>query len=89
MKARVTVYPRREVLDPQGKAVHQALGRLGFEGVVEVRVGKSFEVELEADSPERAREQLEAMCRQLLVNEIMEDYEIELMAETTAGGAAP
>lgn len=89
MKARVTVYPRREVLDPQGKAVHQALSRLGFEGVVEVRVGKSFEVELEADSPGQGRELLEAMCRQLLVNEIMEDYAIELLAETAASGGVP
>jgi phosphoribosylformylglycinamidine synthase subunit PurS len=84
----VTVYPRREVLDPQGKAIHQALSRLGFEAVVDVRVGKSFDVELETESPDQARAELEAMCRKLLANEIMEDYEIELVESAAVGGAA-
>jgi phosphoribosylformylglycinamidine synthase subunit PurS len=89
VKARVTVYPRREVLDPQGKAVHQAIARLGFEGVSEVRVGKSFDIDLAAAGAAEAREQLQAICRKLLVNEIMEDFEIELLAEEPAPGATP
>ena len=47
IEARVTVYPRREILDPQGKAIGDALSRLGFQGVVSVRAGKSFEIELD------------------------------------------
>lgn len=46
MKAKVTVYPRREILDPQGKAIREALTRLGFAEVLDVRAGKSFEIEL-------------------------------------------
>ena len=46
MKARVTVYPRREILDPQGKAIRDALSRVGFAGVDDVRAGKSFEISL-------------------------------------------
>ena len=78
MKARVIVYPRQEVLDPQGKAVHQALTRLGFADVAGVRVGKSFEIELEAESPAEARKRVTEMCDKLLANPIMEDYQIEV-----------
>ncbi len=78
MKARVTVYPRREILDPQGKAIRNALHRVGFEEVSEVRAGKSFEIELEAADHEAARQQLEKMCQQLLSNPIVEDFELEL-----------
>ena len=54
MKARVTVYPRREILDPQGKAIRDALSRIGFAGVEDVRAGKSFEIALGTDDPEAA-----------------------------------
>lgn len=79
MKARVTVYPRREVLDPQGMAIRNALGRLGFEGVEDVRAGKSFEIDLEARSSEQAAERLRAMCEKLLANTVVEDYSIEVL----------
>ena len=52
MKARVTVYPRREILDPQGKAIRDALSRVGFPDVEDVRAGKSFEIKLTTDDPE-------------------------------------
>jgi phosphoribosylformylglycinamidine synthase PurS subunit len=78
VRARVIVYPRREVLDPEGKAVLQALGRLGFEEVKEVRVGKSFEIELDAGDAAAASERLEEMCRKLLANQVVEDFEIEV-----------
>ena len=81
MKARVIIVPRGEVLDPQGKAVHQALGRVGFDEVAAVRVGKSFDIELEAGSAVEARERLEAMCQKLLANQVMEEYEIHLEGE--------
>lgn len=77
MKARVTVYPRREVLDPQGKAIQQALGRVGFGQVQAVRAGKSFEIDLE-DGTEEAGELVREMCEKLLANTIVEDYEIEI-----------
>lgn len=76
MKAIVTVYPRREVLDPQGKAIGQALARIGFDEVREVRAGKSFEIELESGDRERARERLARMCEKLLANTVVEDYSI-------------
>ena len=82
MKAIVTVYPRREVLDPQGKAIGQALMRIGFDEVREVRAGKSFEIELGTDDPQRARARLARMCEKLLANTVVEDYSI-----TIDGGA--
>jgi phosphoribosylformylglycinamidine synthase len=78
VKAIVTVYPRREVLDPQGKAIGQALQRVGFDEVREVRAGKSFTIELGSEDRERARERLARMCETLLANTVVEDYSIEI-----------
>jgi len=77
--ARVTVYPRREILDPQGKAIRDALARVGFTGVEEVRAGKSFEIRLALDDRERAEQQLREMCRKLLANTVVEDYAVEIL----------
>ena len=81
MKARVTVYPRREILDPQGKAIRDALSRVGFPGVADVRAGKSFEISLAGEDPEAARRQLRDMCEKLLANTVVEDYSVELLGE--------
>ena len=81
MKARVTVYPRREILDPQGKAIRGALERSGFPEVREVRAGKSFEIELGTEDPHVAGERLAAMCEKLLANTVVEEYRIELLTE--------
>ena len=78
MKARVRVTLKPGVLDPQGKAIGNALASLGFTGVGEVRQGKMIEVELVEADPAHAREQIEAMCRELLANPVIEDYAIEL-----------
>lgn len=78
MRARVIIYPREEVLDPQGKAVHQALSRLGFDGVDEVRVGKSFDIDLDAGSATDAEAKVREMCDKLLANKVMEEYEVEV-----------
>ncbi len=83
VKARVTVVPRPEILDPQGKAIAGALQRLGFDQVAGVRAGKSFEVELTHRSQARARKALEEMCRKLLANPVVEDFSIELLDEET------
>jgi phosphoribosylformylglycinamidine synthase PurS subunit len=78
MKARVHVRLRPGVLDPQGKAIANALTSLGFSGIGEVRQGKLIEIALEESDPARARDAVEEMCKQLLANPVIEDYAIEL-----------
>jgi phosphoribosylformylglycinamidine synthase PurS subunit len=78
MKARVHVTLRQGVLDPQGKAIANALLSLGFTGVGAVRQGKVIELELAETDSAKARAQVEAMCRQLLANPVIEDYAIDL-----------
>jgi len=70
VRARVLVRPKQGILDPQGVAVQRALPALGFEGVANVHVGRLIELDVEDPS------QLEAMCQKLLVNPLIEDYEI-------------
>jgi phosphoribosylformylglycinamidine synthase PurS subunit len=77
--ARVTVYPRREILDPQGKAIRDALARVGFSGVEDVRAGKSFEIRLGLEDRELALQQLREMCKKLLANAVVEDYAVEIL----------
>jgi phosphoribosylformylglycinamidine synthase len=81
MKARITVYPRREVLDPQGKAIRDALERVGFGGVRDVRAGKSFEVDFAAADAAQADQVLRRMCEKLLANTVVEEYAVELLEE--------
>ncbi|WP_416909104.1 MAG: phosphoribosylformylglycinamidine synthase subunit PurS [Polymorphobacter sp.] len=76
MKARVTITLKNGVLDPQGRAIQAALGGLGFEGVADVRAGKVIELEL-ADGT--SAETIDAMCRKLLANTVMENYRVELL----------
>jgi phosphoribosylformylglycinamidine synthase PurS subunit len=78
MKARVHVRLKAGVLDPQGKAIGNALAALGFTGIGEVRQGKLIELDLAETDAVRAREQAEAMCRTLLANPVIEDFAIEL-----------
>jgi phosphoribosylformylglycinamidine synthase subunit PurS len=82
MKVRVQVMLRVDVLDPQGKAIGNALAALGFGGIEEVRQGKLIELELAETDPARAREQVEGMCKQLLANPVIEDYAIEVLPES-------
>ncbi len=79
--ARVLVYPRAGVLDPQGRAIEDALGRIGFDGVRRIRAGKSFEVALDAADEKQAAEVVDRMCRQLLANPIVEDYAVDWISE--------
>ena len=79
MKATVHVTLKRGVLDPQGKAIGHALHQLGFDGVGEVRQGKVIQMELTANDPDAARAEVDAMCRQLLANTVIEDYSIEIV----------
>ena len=80
MKARVHVTLKSGVLDPQGKAIEQALAGLGFDGVENVRQGKVIEFALSEDDPDAARSQVAAMCEKLLANTVIENYDIELDA---------
>ena len=78
MKARVYVTLKAGVLDPQGQAVGKTLGRLGFAEVADVRVGKYIEVALDERDPERARQRVTAMCEELLVNPVIEEFRVEV-----------
>lgn len=79
MKARVEVRLKPGVLDPQGKAIGNALAHLGFAGIGEVRQGKLIEIELAETDPAAARSRVEAMCRELLANPVVENYAIEIV----------
>ncbi len=81
MKARITVYPRPEILDPQGRAIREALARNGFDTVHDLRAGKSFDLELRTASPAVARDELEAICSKVLANPLMESYTVEIFPE--------
>ncbi len=78
MIARVVVVPKPVVNDPQGLTVKQGLNALGFAEVSDVRVGKYIEVRLEGAAPETARERVEEMCRQLLANQVIEEFWFDL-----------
>ncbi len=78
MKAKVHVTLKSAVLDPQGKAVQHALGALGFQGVKGVRQGKYLEIDLDGGDPAKARADVEAMCKTLLANTVIENYAIEI-----------
>lgn len=72
----VHIVPRRGILDPQGKAVADALHALGFTAVGDVRVGRHLVLELEAENADAAATRVRAMCDQLLANPVTEDYEL-------------
>jgi phosphoribosylformylglycinamidine synthase PurS subunit len=78
MRMRVLVRPKAGILDPQGQVVERALAALGFEGASAVRIGRMIELDVEDEG------QLDAMCQRLLVNPLIEDYEIENAAEPAA-----
>lgn len=80
MKAKVTITLKNGVLDPQGKAIGSALGGLGFDGIGDVRQGKVIEIKLDETNADAARAQVEEMCKKLLANPVMENYQIEILA---------
>ena len=80
MKAKVHVTLKTGVLDPQGKAIEQALHGLGFDGVGDVRQGKFIEVDLPGATDAGAAEMaVKQMCEKLLANPVIEDYQIDLV----------
>ncbi len=79
MKAKVHITLKNGVLDPQGKAVQHALTSLGFAGVDDVRQGKYIELDLTETDQTKARASVEQMCRTLLANMVIENYQVELI----------
>ncbi|MEQ8826026.1 MAG: phosphoribosylformylglycinamidine synthase subunit PurS [Filomicrobium sp.] len=80
MKALVKITLKNGVLDPQGKAIENALGALGFSGVSEVRQGKLIELDLDANDEAAAKAEVERMCENLLANTVIENYSVELVS---------
>ena len=78
--AEIDVMPKKELLDPQGKAVMLGLEHLGLNSVQDVRVGKHITVQLEAENEAEAKVKVEDACKKLLANLIMESYRFELSA---------
>lgn len=78
MKARIFVTPKKTVLDPQGKAVATAIRQLGMKDVVQARVGKYIELEIESENIDMARAKLKDICGNLLSNPVIEDYRLDL-----------
>lgn len=76
MKIRIHVTLKPGVLDPQGKAIHHALEELGFAGVNDVRAGKLIELDVADDTSDA---DLDAMCRRLLANTVIENYRVETL----------
>ena len=76
MKISAIITLKKDVLDPQGKVIHQALDGMGFKNIDEVRQGKFFEIDVKEEDPIKAKQIVEDMCKKLLVNLIIEDYKI-------------
>ncbi len=76
MKISVIITLKKDVLDPQGKVIHQTLDGMGFKGVNEVRQGKYFEINTKELDKNKAEEKVEEMCKQLLANLVIEDFKI-------------
>jgi|TARA_Y100001970_G_C14158795_1_gene817258 phosphoribosylformylglycinamidine synthase PurS subunit len=76
MKIKIIVTLKNGVLDPQGKAIQQTLDGMNFSNIKDVRQGKYFEINLEENDENKAKSQVEEMCKKLLANLVIEDYKI-------------
>ena len=76
MKISVIITLKKDVLDPQGKIIHQTLEGMGFENINEVRQGKYFEIDTKENDPKKAKDKVEEMCKKLLTNLVIENYKI-------------
>ncbi len=79
--AEIDIMPKKELLDPQGKAVEQGLQRLELNGIEQVRVGKHISLKITAASEDEAKTLTEEACKKLLANQIMESYEFSIHAQ--------
>lgn len=80
----VSVMPKPEILDPQGKAVHRALPRLGFEGIVDVRQGRRFELEVDGEVTEARLAEIHDIAEKLLSNPVIENFEVVVHEEVVS-----
>ena len=76
MKISVIITLKKDVLDPQGKVIHQTLDGMGFNDVNEVRQGKYFEIDIKESDNDKAKTKVEEMCKKLLANLVIENYKI-------------
>ena len=76
MKISVIITLKKDVLDPQGKVIHQTLDGMGFNDINEVRQGKYFEIDTKESDPKKAKIEVEEMCKKLLANLVIENYKI-------------
>ena len=76
MKVSAIITLKKDVLDPQGKVIHQALDGMGFKNVSEVRQGKYFEIDVNENDPNKAKAVVEDMCKKLLANLVIENFKI-------------
>jgi len=76
MKISVIITLKQDVLDPQGKVINQTLTGMGFDNIDEVRQGKYFEINVNEQDEDKAKAQVEEMCKKLLANLVIENYKI-------------
>ena len=76
MKISAIITLKKDVLDPQGKVIHQALEGMGFNNISEVRQGKYFEIDIKETETKKAKDNVEEMCKKLLANLVIENYKI-------------
>ena len=76
MKVSAIITLKKDVLDPQGKVIHQTLDGMGFNNINEVRQGKYFEIDTKENDPKKAKNKVEEMCKKLLANLVIENYKI-------------
>ena len=76
MKVSAVITLKKDVLDPQGKVIQQALDGMGFKDINEIRQGKYFEIDVKENDPKKSHKIVEDMCKKLLANLVIEDYKI-------------
>ena len=76
MRVSAIITLKKDVLDPQGKVIHQALDGMGFDNISEVRQGKYFEIDVNENDPNKAKAVVEEMCKKLLANLVIENFKI-------------
>ena len=76
MKISVIITLKKDVLDPQGKVIHQTLDGMGFDDINEVRQGKYFEIDIKETDHDKAKKKVEEICNKLLANLVIENYKI-------------
>ena len=76
MKISVIITLKKDVLDPQGKIIHQTLDGMSFDNINEVRQGKYFDIDINESDPQKAKNKVDEMCKKLLANLVIENYKI-------------